>query len=78
MKPCPARRSHAARGDGVRPGGQAVIEDRFADFCAFGDVPDFRNAGVQHGHPLKGIAGHAVPLQIADIGDLVNEGCRQS
>jgi hypothetical protein len=55
-----------------------VIEDRLADFCAFGDVPDFHNAGVRRGHPLKGIAGHAVPLQIAKIGDLVNEGCQQS
>ena len=47
--------------------------DRFADFCEFGDGPDFRNAGVQRGHPLKGLAGDTVPLQIAEIGDLVDE-----
>ena len=49
------------------------MEDRFADFCEFGDGPDFRNAGVQRGHPLKGLAGHTVLLQIAEIGDLVDE-----
>jgi hypothetical protein len=68
LKLCLARRSHArparrAGSDGGSVRGLLRVRRR----------PDFRNAGVQRGHPLKGLAGHTVPLQIAEIGDLVDE-----
>lgn len=36
-------------------------------------APDLGDIGVQRGHPFKGGTGHAVPLKIAKVSNLVDE-----
>jgi hypothetical protein len=50
-----------------------MAEDKFADSGAFGDAPDLADIGVQHRHPVEGGTGGAVPLEIAEIGHLMDE-----
>ena len=39
----------------------------------FGDASDVGDIGVQRGHPFQGSAGGAVPLQVAQVGNVVDE-----
>jgi hypothetical protein len=50
-----------------------MAQDELADSGAFGDAADLSDIGVQRGHPLQGGAGKAVPLEIAEVGNLVDE-----
>jgi len=50
-----------------------VAEDELADPCAFGDAPDLGDVGVQRGHPLERLTRDAVPLEVVQVGDLVDE-----
>jgi hypothetical protein len=50
-----------------------MAEDELADSCAFGDAADFGDVGVQRGHPFEGGAGDAVPLEVAEVGNMVDE-----
>jgi hypothetical protein len=50
-----------------------MAEDELADSCPFGDAPDFGDVGVQPGHPFQGSTGDAVPLEVAEVGDVVDE-----
>jgi hypothetical protein len=50
-----------------------VVEDQFGNACALGDAPDLGDVGVKRGHPLEGGAGGAVPLEVAEVGDTVDE-----
>jgi hypothetical protein len=50
-----------------------VAEDELADPGALGDAADLGDVGVQPGHPLERLARDAVPLQVAQVGDLVNQ-----
>ena len=40
---------------------------------ALGDAPDLRDVGVQRGHPPERLTGDAVPLQVAQVGDLMDQ-----
>ena len=83
-QPIPARRG----GPGEAPSGalgpvrlgnragvrrEVVAEDELADPGALGDAPDLRDVGVQPGHPPERLTGDAVPLQVAQVGDLVDQ-----
>ena len=50
-----------------------MAQDELADSGAFGDATDLSDIGVQRGHPLQGGAGEAVPFEVAEVGNLVNE-----
>ena len=50
-----------------------MAEDELADPGAFGYAPDLGDVGVQPGHPLEGGAGDAVPLEVAQVGHVVDE-----
>ena len=50
-----------------------MAEDELVDAGAFGDASDLGDIGVQRGHPFEGGTGEAVPLEVAEVGDLVDE-----
>jgi hypothetical protein len=50
-----------------------MAEDELVDSRASGDAPDLGHIGVQRGHPLQGGTGNAVPLEVAEVGNLVDE-----
>jgi hypothetical protein len=50
-----------------------MAEDELADPCAFGDVPNLGDVGMQRGHPGQlGVVG-AVPPEVVQVGDLMDE-----
>jgi hypothetical protein len=60
-------------GNGVRVRWEVVAEDELADPRAFGDAADLGDVGMQPGHPGQfGVVG-AVPLEVTQVGDLVDE-----
>jgi hypothetical protein len=51
-----------------------MAEDELADPCAFGGVPNLGDVGMQRGHPGQlGVVG-AVPPEVVQVGDLMDEG----
>jgi len=50
-----------------------MAEDELADSGAFGDASDVGDIGVKRGHPFQGGTGGAVPLQVTEVGDVVDE-----
>ena len=50
-----------------------MAEDELADSGALGDAADLGDIGVQPGHPLQGRTREAVPLEIAQVGNVVDE-----
>ena len=50
-----------------------MIEDEVADASALGDSSDLADVGVKRGHPFEGGPGEPVPLQVAEVGHLVDE-----
>ena len=50
-----------------------MAEDELTDSCAFGDSSDLGDIGVQRGHPGQGGTGEAVPLEVAEVGNVVDE-----
>jgi hypothetical protein len=50
-----------------------MAEDELTDSCAFGDSSDLGTIGMQRSHPGQGGARKAVPLEVAEVGNLVHE-----
>jgi len=50
-----------------------VAQDQLAGACALGHAADLGDVGVQSGHPVQGGTRDAMPLEVAEVGDLVNE-----
>ena len=50
-----------------------MAQDELADPGAFGDAPDLGDIGVQRGHPLQRGTGEAMPLEVAEVSNLVDE-----
>ena len=50
-----------------------MAQDELADSGAFGDAADLGDIGVQRSHPLQGGTGKAVPLEVAEVSNLVDE-----
>ena len=48
-----------------------MAQDELADSGAFGDAADLGDIGVQRGHPLQRGTSEAVPLEVAEVGNLV-------
>ena len=60
-------------GDRIRFSRKVMAEDELADPCAFGNAPDLVDIGVQRGHPLQSGTGEAVPPEVAEVGNLMDE-----
>jgi hypothetical protein len=60
-------------GDGVRFSREEVGQDQFVDARAFGDAADLGDIGVKRGHSLQRSAGEAVSLEVAEVGNTVDE-----
>ena len=50
-----------------------MAQDELADSGPFGDAADLGDIGMQRDHPLQGGIGEAVPLEVAEVGNLVDE-----
>jgi hypothetical protein len=72
LKPCLAHSAHFVSVI-ARVSGSVAAEDEFVDSCAFGDAADVGDVGVQYGHPNQAAPGHAVPFQVAEVRDLMDE-----
>jgi hypothetical protein len=59
--------------DRVQSGRKIMAEDELAGSCAFGDAPDVGDVGVQRGHPFQGCPGDAMPLEVAQVSDVMDE-----
>jgi hypothetical protein len=60
-------------GDNSRVRWKVVAEDELADPYALSDAPNLGDVGMQRGHPGQlGVVG-AVPLEVVQVGDLMDE-----
>ena len=50
-----------------------MAQDELADSGAFGDAADLGDIGVQCGHPLEAEPVEAVPFEVAEVGNFVDE-----
>ena len=73
LKLRPARSSHSTAAYVLGSGRKIVVEDEFFDPGPFSDPSDFADIGVKRGHPLQAGSGQAVPLEVAEVGNLVDE-----
>src|SRR6202020_2344764 len=52
---------------------EVVGENELVDSRAFGHAADLRDIGMEPSHPLQGLAGEALTLQVAEVGHAMNE-----
>ena len=69
----PRTRSPFRVGDRLRLSREVVVEDQLAHSCALRHAAHLRDVGVERGHALERRAGGAVPLEIVEVGDAVDE-----
>ncbi len=59
--------------DHLRLSRQVVSEHELAGPGAFGDAPDRADIGMERGHPLDGGANDAVPFEVVEVGNTMDE-----